>query len=944
MREIKGFVGNSGLERRNNKNYILRYTFIFIVAAISVYWRFFIEKKTFIWMQDGWDQHYKALLYYSDWLQDIIQNLMSTHKLVIPKWSLNIGYGSDIITTLHYYVIGDPLNLLSVLIPNRYMSYFYDALVLVRIYLSGLAFSYYCFYRKYHNFYAIVSGSLIYSFCGFVLAAAVHHPYFTNPMIYLPLLLVGVEKVLHKDKPYLFIGMVCLAAVSNFYFFYMLVLFVVLYVVFRVCVMYHRTQVREAVFFLLRLTGHSIIGLLLSAFLFFPVVVLFFSDSRSGSHYTFDWLYPIEYYQNFLMMFITKTRVNVEWTYWHYSSIALVLLFLLFIQRKKYIALKVAWIILTSMMLLPVFGYLWNGCSYVANRWTWGYGMIVGYIVVVMWEELFQAGKKTLLWLAALLAGYVVLATWHHKEDLTLFVIEIAIVILVLVMIPIGQRYLTGKKWISQAIVLVFVMFTIAVNAADYFVLDSDGLALYADRESVNDDLVSTQDAAVKEAAKDERSKDGDAVTEFYRYSGDFYAMTHNSTLQSGLSSTDYYWSLENGVISEFMYAMCLVNNYSFEYRDLDNRTILDELAGVKYYVVKGKSGKTVPYGYIKKGSYQISPMQYQVSELRERLKALNTDGWYTVYENQYALPLGYTYDSYITEDFYENLSAINKQESLVNSVVLNKKLSEDNTEQDTVQNITQMEFSSCEVDYQVICNENVEQEGNSFIVHSPIENEDSSQKATVILTFKGIENSETYLNLENLNFTGENKETTSTYLYIGSASGEIQKSLNFFAPNNRWYNNRHDFLVNISYSEDARTSIAITFSESGIYSFDKLSVICQSMESYAEQVNALKQDVLEHVEIETNEIRGDISLDTNKILCLSIPYSSGWTAYVDGKETELLQANTMYMALPLSAGMHDIHLVYQMPGEDIAMIFSLIGVCLLVGVIIWRKKSKKKA
>ena len=33
------------------------------------------------------------------------------HQPSLPMWDLHIGYGSDILTTLHYYVIGDPLTL-----------------------------------------------------------------------------------------------------------------------------------------------------------------------------------------------------------------------------------------------------------------------------------------------------------------------------------------------------------------------------------------------------------------------------------------------------------------------------------------------------------------------------------------------------------------------------------------------------------------------------------------------------------------------------------------------------------------------------------------------------------------------------------------------------------------------------------------------------------------
>ena len=44
-------------------------------------------------------------------------------------WDMNIGYGSDILTTLHYYVIGDPLTLLSVFVPADKTEVLYEVLI-----------------------------------------------------------------------------------------------------------------------------------------------------------------------------------------------------------------------------------------------------------------------------------------------------------------------------------------------------------------------------------------------------------------------------------------------------------------------------------------------------------------------------------------------------------------------------------------------------------------------------------------------------------------------------------------------------------------------------------------------------------------------------------------------------------------------------------------------
>lgn len=894
--------------RKINKKYLLSYTIVFAILTTGVFWRFLIENKSFVWTVDGWTQHYKALNYYSDWLQGIVWNLIKNHKFVIPQWSGSIGYGSDIITTLNYYVIGDPLNLLSVFVPNQYMVYFYDALIVVRIYLAGLSFSYYCFSMKKSNPIAVLAGSFIYCYCGFVLYAAVHHPYFTNPLIYFPLLLLGTEKILQRQKPWLFIGMVFLAAVSNFYFFYMLVIFTALYVVFRLFMLYDKTQIKNAVFSIFRLFGYAFIGLFLSAFIFLPVVLLFLGDSRSDSHYVFDGLYSAKYYKNFLSMFFTYTSEN--WTFLHYSSITFLSIFLMFLQKRKHIALKVALVLMTVFLLFPVFGYLFNGFSYVANRWTWSYSMLIAYIVVEMWDELFQISKRKTQIIGLLMlgcAGMIICIS----ENYTFFVLVIYItVITIIALLALGimrfsqlERFRKYRNW-SQVFVLGLICVTIGGNAVFYF--RPSALKEYKNKNVINRDLMATQDAAVKEASK----KD---ISAFHRYSGTFQVLARNSTLNSGLFSTHYFWSLDNGVIKQFMTDMGMLCNVAYNYRELDNRTILNTLANVKYYVIEGDGSEEqyIPYAYTKKGTYYV-----EGSDKADRLSHKTND--YAVYQNRNFLPLGYTYNNYVSQEMYDRLSAAEKQEAMLQGIYLKEDLADYDK--------TELDLKSRELDYTISCKKNVKKKGNSFVV--------KKKNAKVKLNFEGMSDSETYLDIQNLNF--ENAKKVKADIHIKASGSDViesKKTLTFYTNKEHYYNNRHNFLINLNYNKKPRTSITITFSEEGTYTFDKLAVVCQPMDNYESQVDALKQDILEAVNMGTNEITGEISLDRNKILCLSIPYSTGWTAYVDGQRAELLQANTMYMALPLRNGKHTVCLVYETPGLRMGIYISIFGLVLLIGI-----------
>ena len=134
--------------REKKFDYYLFYTLIFGGIALILYLQFYLNGKSLIWSHDGVPQHLNSLAYYGEYLRGILHSLFVEHKLEIPMWDMNIGYGSDILTTLHYYVIGDPLTLLSVFVPAEKTEYLYAFLVFFRIYLAGVAFSRFCFYHK----------------------------------------------------------------------------------------------------------------------------------------------------------------------------------------------------------------------------------------------------------------------------------------------------------------------------------------------------------------------------------------------------------------------------------------------------------------------------------------------------------------------------------------------------------------------------------------------------------------------------------------------------------------------------------------------------------------------------------------------------------------------------------------------------------------------------
>lgn len=969
--------------RESHRKFYIVYTGLFAVLSCFVFSFFLFSGKSFIRNGDGFYQHIKALTYFGQWLRQVARNLISKHRFLLPEFTLDIGLGTDVITTLHYYVVGDPLNLLSVIVPSDYTVYLYSVLIFVRLYLAGLCFSLYCFNKGLKNKYGILAGAFVYTFCGFSLFAAIRHPYFVNPMILLPLLLMGVDKVLAKKRPYLLIVTVGIATVSNFYFLYMLGILTVVYVLGQLIFLYRHAmkQVWKPFF---QLVGCAVLGIALGAGVLLPVLQVFLTDNRASVDAAELILYPRSYYSAFPGAFLA-TFMPGYWTNGGFSVIALLAVFFLFMRKKQWTLTKIFFVLGTVGLLLPVVGKVFNGFSYTTNRWCFGVAFIIAFILAAVWPQLIALTKKEAFALCACLTIYTAITFFAEKSRKVAVFVPICIGFAsIMLLLFFAERTSERSKKICQMAVLGLTMVGIFVNAFWlYSVHGQDYASDFFDYQTVIDKQENTPDKLVKLVSKADDDKS------FFRYSG--RSLPRNTSLLYKTNNIQYYWSLSNHNISNFYRELNLLDPMSQLWDGVDDRSALLALDSARYYVVPSCSTASLPYGVEKTTSKNINKantdavLKAQEEELGRKLTESETavlvkrfQSNYAIYENPYALPLGYTYSNYVTREEFDKLTALAKQEVMLQTAVLEEEPG------NALPQNQQLSISGVQIPYTVQPSGNeVTLQGNRFVV--------TKANTTVDLLLEDAVVGETYVSVEGLTYAGTSvyqlyNEDTSIdplHLYTGTIwdtltsvqkqsllradkyyveptalslklratytndKKSVTKTLLYHTPYYSWYNARHNFDVNLGYSKKAVKSITITFPSVGVYSFDNLNVICQPMTDFASQIDALRADVLENVSIQNDLITGKISLDTPKLLCLSIPYSKGWTAYVNGEQMALLQTNTMYMGLSLPAGDHSIRLVYETPGLRTGLYVSAAALALLLGVVLMleisaRRKQKK--
>ena len=99
----------------------------------------------------------------------------------------------------------------------------------------------------------------------------------------------------------------------------------------------------------------------------------------------------------------------------------------------------------------------------------------------------------------------------------------------------------------------------------------------------------------------------------------------------------------------------------------------------------------------------------------------------------------------------------------------------------------------------------------------------------------------------------------------------------------------------------------------------------------------------LENIKMSTNQVKGTINLSQDRILVLSIPYSRGWRGYINGEPTEVMRANTMFMAMEVPEGEHEITLIYWTPMLTEGLIATCLGFGTLGGIVIYFERKYKK-
>lgn len=892
--------------------YFTVYTILFFVMAYFIFYPYIQENRTLIWSVDGLGQYIPRIHRFLSYIPSVFQDLLHGN-LNFQQYDFSIGLGAPV--AISY----EPIYWLCLLFHPSQAETAYSALILLRYFLSGASMSVMLLYFKKAP-YTAWTVSMVYAFCGYAIYSGTRHGQFLIPMMLLPVLVVAMEKLISEKKWYLLTILTAVSLLCSYYFLYMNTIALGIYFVTRIlCTKEYRNF---KTFFTrgLIIVGSYVLGASIGVISLFTSFGNYMGSSRTDSGGISDILtttplfYNKEWIPNFFLAFISDSFSPGMWLKLGFAPIALFAVILLFTRRKKNPReLMPIFLIFTLFCLFPIFGYIFSGFSDVTNRWCYIYAVIVAFVLAANMESmtaLTARELKIILGLTGVYAGIIFFSTRYRTDKI--FGVFGLLMLTAALLLAVNYKEFQISTGKAKAVIFFITMLSVILNANLFMTSKSETgthMETYVEKGTSLARLSNTALQYLDQALEQQNISADDT---FFRSTNlNTYGDTRSSSLIYGYNDISTFTSTLAGSIVDYNRAMgnCdwnIVSIYSYNFR-----TYMHELASIRFLGAMGDDRLPLPYGYEK--------IYTKKSKEKE----------YCIYENQYALPLGYTYDTVINEAAVEGLSAAEKQEATMLSAIV--------PDDSMKQNSNLKQTDSLPLTAKKIPVSKIKPAGDVTIKGDTITIGEGC--GTLKIYFDGEAGAETYLSLKGDIY--HQKDAVEHFLVTRVKAEDINYKYKFRIDS--YTTNQPEFLFNLGYRDHAIDSCTLKFKNEGQIKFDEIAVYCQPMDTYARRVLALKEQPLKEIQAGDNMVTGNITVDSDKMLVLSLPYQKGWTAWVDGEKTEIQRVNYQYMGLNLTKGQHDIRLHYQLPGLKYAVIITLGGLGCFLAIILFRFLLRRK-
>lgn len=590
-------------------------------------------------------------------------------------WNWGIDIGSNFVETFSFYGLGSPFMWIMLLFPAAMVPKLLGPVMILKFAAAGTISSVY-FNRHLKSKNLVVLASVLYAFSGFQCASVVFY-HFQDPVAFFPLLLIGVEKLIEDKKHGWLAFGVMVNALCNYVFFFAEVIFVIIFYV----VKYLIPQISQMcaqkkaaggswadavkpgriVQPLIMCMLEGMLGVAMAGILLLPSVNGTMSNSRISQHIsilswftmsTKNWLMLIKAF--FLPGETMNACLSVEYSDWMTNAAYLPLFGAVFaaaymISKKDWLSgiLKVGLVCAVVPLLNNVFSFLSNETY---RRW---YFMLILFMALatakVIEERREYKVKKAAVISGILLMFFFVMVVLMNREEgvigiykkglfIASFLLGVAGPVIAIALPHFMKNYVNVHRvYVALAVVISAATLGITINeyakATDNTAQDfktygaSYGENVYAYLTEIPEKL--SQD-----------------VLPYRYYFDEGIGYTYyNLAMTNQLPSINSFCSTVHSSIGEY-YDAIGIGRATWTNAGPDG---IRELLGARYVV-----------SYIEQPDYTYI-----------RDYSTSTGQTLKLYENENALPIGFTYDIYMTRSQFESVDNYLKPAAMLKMLIV---------------------------------------------------------------------------------------------------------------------------------------------------------------------------------------------------------------------------------------------------------------------------------
>lgn len=629
------------------------------LIALSVAAIFFLP---YIFIDSGY------FLFFGDFNVQQIPFYKMAHEMIRSGnigWNWNTDLGVNFIGSYSFYLLGSPFFWLTLPFPNWMIPYLMGPLLILKFGCAALA-AYFYIRRFTKTPSAAMLGSLLYAFSGFSIYN-IFFNHFHEAIIFFPLLLLAIELFITENRRGPVAIMVCICAMSNYFFFFGMVVFIIIYWFVRVLSGCWKLSISR----FLWLIFECVLGVLLGAIILYPSFLAVIQNSRVQSLGISGWnaiMYGKEQiYLNVIQCFFFPPDLparpvffpdaDVKWSsLGGWLPVFSMTGVFAWMQRKKGHWLRRVIGITILMALVPFLNsafYMFNSAYYA--RWFFMPILMMCLATVMSCEDREVDWNNAFKWTIGITMAFTLViglfpaeikdgkitkfGLFTESTSITYIVrfwvtCAIAIIGLVILKIFLAQIHKNPKAFYSLAISSVCI---VSVIYASVFIGTGKSHA-FDSQEVMIDQLI---------------EGDVELPGNSDNYRVDVYSGVDNTGMYLGLPCINCFHSIVPASVTDFY--EYVGEDRGVASRPTTNSYAIRPLLSVKYLLNRNggenfqKDGTTAMPGYA---------------------LVNNIDG-YKIFENQNYIPYGFTYDYYMTSEQCESYGEKYRSNMMLKALLL---------------------------------------------------------------------------------------------------------------------------------------------------------------------------------------------------------------------------------------------------------------------------------